>query len=66
MKNRYEIQKEIELTENLVLLVAKKVKEEPKFCVNCEHCKNVTSDIFVCTKYTALVMPTDECIETGM
>ena len=67
MKDKFEIIKTIDITEELVLIVAKKVKKEPKLCVKCpfaEHIKN--SNLFYCNKYKGIIDDTDICIEEGM
>ena len=67
MKQKIEIIKTIELNEELVLLVGKKIKAEPKKCKDCQCFKEIVgTNEHYCTRYRALVDAEDTCIEEGM
>lgn len=67
MKQKIEVINTIDINEELVILVAKKIKEEPKKCKGCSCFKKIADiDKHYCTRYSALVDETDVCIEVGM
>lgn len=74
MKNEYEILKTIDATEDVIVIVAKKIKEEPKRCMNCEHMTSwgiiksngIKTSIGYCYKHKGIVEGNDVCIEVGM
>lgn len=67
MKQKIEIIKTIELNDDLVLIVGKKIKTEPKKCGHCEHiiCDHIKR-ICYCRKHQGIVSMEDTCIEEGM
>ena len=68
MKQKIEIIKTVELNEEFVLLVGKKIKAEPKKCVNCEYMTSYDriKRVGYCSKYNGIVSMEDTCIEEGM
>lgn len=68
MKQKIEIIKTVELNEDLVLLVGKKIKTEPKKCINCEYMASYDpkSKVGYCLNYNGIVSLEDVCIEEGM
>lgn len=68
MKQKIEIIKTVELNEELVLLVGKKIKTEPKKCVNCEHMtlSEAIKGVGYCSKYHGIITMEDTCVEEGM
>ena len=67
MKQKLEIIKSVEVNDNIVIIIAKKIKEETKHCKGCEHFLNSNNSTFgYCIKHDGFVEPTDTCIEVGM
>lgn len=67
MKQKIEIINTIDINEELVILVAKKIKKEPMLCKNCPAMKDVKGiREKYCSKYQELVEPEDVCVEDGM
>lgn len=67
MKQKMEIIKTIDITDNLVVIIAKKINTEPKFCKDCPHFKYFEElSVYYCDKYKGIVCETDRCIEDGM
>ena len=67
MKNKVEIIRIIELDNDIVILVGKKIKQEVKHCKDCPHFKYFGDlSIHYCDKHKGVVDATDICIEVGM
>lgn len=68
MKQKIEVINSIDINEELVILVAKKIKTEPKRCANCEDMKlyDPITRVGYCSKYHGIVSMKDTCIEEGM
>lgn len=68
MKQKIEIINTIDINEELVILVAKKIKAEPKRCINCNHMTTYDPIKWVgyCSKHRGIVSMEDTCIEGGM
>lgn len=67
MKQKIEVINTIDINEDFVILVAKKIKKEPMRCKNCPAMKDIKGiGEKYCAKYQELVTPEDVCIEEGM
>lgn len=67
MKQKIEVINTIDINEDFVILVAKKIKKEPMLCKNCPAMKDINGiGEKYCAKYKELVMPEDVCVEEGM
>lgn len=67
MKQKIEVINTIDINEDFVILVAKKIKTEPKKCKDCPCFKKIADvNEHYCTRHRALVDETDICIEEGM
>lgn len=67
MLKKYEIVETKELSNDIIVILAKKKKEETKKCSSCMYCKFIKeTNEHICIRYRALVKPNDECIEVGM
>lgn len=68
MKQKIEVINSIDINEELVILVAKKIKTEPKRCINCEHMTTYDpiKRVGYCAKHNGIVSMEDTCIEEGM
>lgn len=67
MNRKIKIIKTVELDEDIVIFVGKKIHEEKKICKDCPHLKFLPEvDAHYCFKHRGLVFPNDTCIEEGM
>lgn len=68
MKQKIEVINSIDINEELVIVVAKKIKEEPKRCVNCNSMTvyDPIKRVGYCAKHHGIVTMEDTCIEEGM
>lgn len=68
MKQKIEIINTIDINEDLVILVAKKIKTEPKKCINCKYMTTYdpVKRVGYCAKHSGIVSMEDTCIEVGM
>lgn len=67
MNEKFLIINDIDITDDIKILVIKKLKTEPIKCGDCPHCKwwgDMNSHY--CDKHKGLVDKTDICIEVGM
>lgn len=67
MQKKYEILNTIEITDDIVCIIAKKKDEKSRKCGECNCCRNITgTEEHICIRYKAIVSPDDDCIEVGM
>lgn len=66
MEQKYQILKTVDIDENLVVIIAKRVETKPKKCGQCRHIEKCGNTIYFCNKHRGLVFPEDTCIEEGM
>ena len=66
MEEKYKILKTVDIDENLVVIIAKRVETKPKKCGQCKHIERCSNTIYFCNKHRGLVFPEDTCIEEGM
>lgn len=68
MKQKAEIIKTVDINEDYAILIVKKIKAEPKKCVNCEYMTSYDpiKRVGYCSKHHGIVSMEDTCIEEGM
>lgn len=68
MKQKIEVINTIDINEDLVILVAKKIKTEPMRCKHCSNAQDIEgfNNNKYCLKYKSIVALNEVCIEEGM
>ena len=67
MPNKYEIIKTMDISNDLVIILAKKVPEKIKHCKDCPHFKYFGDlSLHYCDKHKGVVEKDDVCIEVMM